>query len=42
MCLNSKTSFYRNDASSYINQKAPLICKEITVEESGQIWYNIE
>ena len=29
MCVNYKTNFYRYDASSYINQKAPLNCKEI-------------
>ena len=31
-----------DDASSYINQKAPLNFKEITVKEAGGVWYNIE
>ena len=39
MCVSSKTKFYRNDASSYTNQKAPLICKKITVKETGGVWY---
>ena len=40
MCVNSKTNFYRNDASSYIKQKTPLICMEITVKETGGVRYN--
>ena len=42
MCVNCKTNFYRNHSSSYINQKAPLISKEITVKETGGVWYNSE
>ena len=37
MCVNCKTNFYRNDASSYINQRAHLISKEITVKEAGAV-----
>ena len=33
---------YRNVASSYLNQKAPIISKEITVKETGGNWYNSE
>ena len=40
MCVNCKTNFYRNNASSYINQKAILFCKEITVKDTGGVWYN--
>ena len=42
MCVNCKTNFYRNGASSYIDLKAYLICKEITVKETGKVWYNSE
>ena len=42
MCVNCKTKIYRNDASSYINQKAPIINKEITAKETGGNWYNSE
>ena len=31
-----------NDASSYINRKSPIICKEITVKEASGDWYNSE
>ena len=39
MCVNCKTKIYRNDASSYIYQKAPILRKEITVKETGGNWY---
>ena len=39
MCVNCKTEIYRNDAPSYINHKAPIISKEITVKETGGNWY---
>ena len=42
MCVSCKTNFYRYDASTYINQKALLICKEITVKETGRVLYNGE
>ena len=42
MCVNCETNFHRNDASSCINQKPPLICKEITVRETSGVWYNGE
>ena len=42
MCVNCKIKFYRNDASSYINQKAPIISKEITVKEVHGDCYNSE
>ena len=40
VCVNCKTKIYRNVASSYLNQKAPIISKEITVKETGGNWYN--
>ena len=42
MFVNYETNFFRNNASSYINLKAPVICKEITVIEAGGVWYNSE
>ena len=42
MCVNCKTNFYRNDASSYVDLKAPLLCKEITGKETGGVSYNSE
>ena len=42
MCASCKTKFYRADASSYINQKAPIISKEINVKEGGGAWYKSE
>ena len=33
--VNFKTKAYRNDASSYINQKAPILSKEMIVKEAG-------
>ena len=42
VCVNCKTINYRNVASSYLNQKAPIISKEITVNETGGNWYNSE
>ena len=38
--VNSKTKFNSNYTSSYINQKVPLVSKEITVKEAGGDWYN--
>ena len=42
MCVNCITKLYRNDASSHINLKAPIISKEITVKETVGIGYNSE
>ena len=42
MCVNCKTNLYRNDASSYIDLKGPLRCKEITGKETAGVWYNSE
>ena len=42
LCVNCKTKFYRNVASSYVNHKAPIINKEITITETGGNWYNRE
>ena len=42
MCVDCKTKIYRNVAPSYINQKAPIISKEITVKETGVNWYSSE
>ena len=39
--LTEVTSVWDN-ASSYVNQKAPLIYKEITVKETGGVWYNTD
>ena len=36
MCVNCKTIFCRNDASSYINLKAPLNSKAITVQKQAE------
>ena len=38
MCLNCKTKIYRIVVSSYINQKTPIISKEITLKETGGRW----
>ena len=40
--VNCKAKIYRNVASSYLNQKAPIISKEITVKDFGGNWYNSE
>ena len=42
LCVDYKTNYCRNDASSYINQKTPSICKETTVKETGGVWYDGE
>ena len=42
MCVNCKTEKYRNDTSSYINQKALILSNEITDKETGDNWYNSE
>ena len=42
MCVNSKTHFYRNNASSYINRKASIFSKEMKVREAGREWHNSE
>ena len=39
MCVTCKTIFYRNDPSSHIDLKAALICNEITVKETSEIWH---
>ena len=42
MCVHCKSKVDRNDASSYISKKAPIISKEITNKEVGGNWYNSE
>ena len=42
VCVNCKTKIYRIVASSYLNHKAPINSKEITVKKTGGNWYNSE
>ena len=42
LCVNCRTILKRNEASSYINQKVYLFGKEITIWETGGVWYNSE
>ena len=41
-CVNCKTDSYKNAASSYIEQNAPIVHKTIMVKESGGEWYNAD
>ena len=42
LCVSCISIFNGKDASSFINQKASLISKEITVKDTGGVWYNTE
>ena len=42
VCVDCRTKIYRFVASSYLNQKAPIISTETTVKETGGNWYNSE